>query len=360
MSSPTFTGRIWHRIVEKLSDWSSPQRAAKPLRRLRIGLLLLGGVIFTAIVGYRLSGLSIIDSVWMVAITLSSVGYGEVSDSDPWFKVFTVMVIVFGMSATAYAFGGFLQMITEGEIQRVLGKQRMTNKIDLLEKHVVICGFGRNGHLLAESLASQNQSFVIVDNDPALVAEAAELGYLVIEGDATEDDVLIETGIERARSLVTTLPNDAENVFITLTTRNICPGIQIIARAEHQTSEKKLRQAGANKIVMPAVIGAHQMARMITRPSTADLMELVAESTVIDVDLDEINVQPGSKLIGLTVRETEAHRLHRILVVAIKQLDGNMIFNPGADYHFSEGDIMIVMGQTDDIKSFYKAHGITR
>jgi len=361
MSMPKATGRLWRYMAEALMSWyAPPQRSSGSLARLRIGLLLLGGVIFTAIVGYWLAGLSIIDSIWMVAITLSSVGYSEGSNSDPWFKVFTVLVIIFGMSATAYAFGGFLQMITEGEIQRVLGKRRMTNTIDRLEKHVVICGFGRNGQLLSESLERQHTDFVVVDNDPVLIVEASDRGYLVIEGDATDDDVLLQTGIERARSLVTTLPNDAENVFITLTTRNICPGIQIIARAEHQSSEKKLRQAGANKIVMPAVIGAHQMARMITRPSTADLMELVVESSVIDVDLDEINVHEDCRLIGLTVRETEAHRLHRILVVAIKQSDGNMIFNPGADYHFSENDIVIVMGQIDDIKNFYKAHGIRR
>ena len=179
---------------------------------------------------------------------------------------------------------------------------------------------------------------------------------LLIEADATDDEVLLRAGITRAKTLVTGVPNDAANVFITLTGRNLNPEIHIVARAEHATSERKLLQAGANKVVMPAATGARQMARMITRPSTADLMALVSDSGNYDIELDEFLVTDTSRLGGTTVRDSEAHRKYRLLVVAVKQTSGNMAFNPEADFRFQIGDIVILMGRAADIRHFRAEH----
>jgi len=321
-------------------------------RRIQTGVCIFAVVLLAAILGYRYFGYDWVESVWMVAITVSSVGYSEHSEKDPAFQLFTVAVIVVGMSAAAYTFGGFIQFLTEGEIRKALGQRRMTRDIEKLSQHIIICGFGRSGQMLGEALEIEDRKFIIVDNNHELVEEARARGHLALIGDATEEDVLLEAGVKRAKTLVTALPNDAENVFITLTTRNLSPTIQIVARADLQTTEKKLRQAGANKIVLPAVIGVRQMVRMILRPNTADLMEIMAESGILDYDLDEISVPDTCKLIGVTVRETEAHRKHHLLVVGVKQADGEIVLNPEADYKFNPEDILILMGRRQDIRGF--------
>ena len=228
----------------------------------------------------------------------------------------------------------------------------MARDIDKLSEHVVACGFGNTGELLAKALCEEDVPFVIVDQNEDRIEEAQRQGYLVLLGDATNESVLTEAGICRAKTLVTNLPTDAENVFITLTARNLCPSVDIIARAEQPSTVSKLQQAGANRVVQPDVSGARLMARMVTRPTTADLIELVAESSFHDMELDEILIREGAGIVGVNVRETEAHRKHRLLVVAIKRADNTMIFNPDGDYEFAVGETMILMGRDADIDRF--------
>jgi voltage-gated potassium channel len=329
-----------------------------PLERIRTGGFILAMIVIIAYAGYLLLGYDPVDALWMVVITVSSVGYGEKSGQSDAVQVFTIFVIVFGMSAAVYTIGGFLQLITEGEIERLLGIRRMQREIDKLQDHVIICGFGRMGQVLAASLHGQSQPMLVIDRAAGAVNDARDAGYIVLGGDATDDDVLLEAGIQRARTLVTVLPSDSDNVFITLTARNLCPELQIIARAEHRRTEKKLRHAGANRVVLPALIGARQMWRLITRPTTADLMELVLESNRLDMELDELMVTSGCRLVDKTVQETEARRKHRLLVVAVKQADGEMIFNPDGDYCFHDGDIAIIMGRGDDMDHFREEFGL--
>ncbi|MEQ8785285.1 MAG: potassium channel protein [Pirellulaceae bacterium] len=329
-----------------------------PLERIRIGGFILAMIVVIAYAGYLLLGYDPLGALWMVVVTISSVGYGERSGQSEAVQVFTIFVIVFGMSAAVYTIGGFLQLITEGEIERLLGVRRMHREIEKLSDHVIICGFGRMGQVLAASLHGQSQPLIIVDHAPSAIDDAKADGYLALGGDATDDDVLLAAGIQRAKTLVTVLPSDSDNVFITLTARNLCPELQIIARAEHRRTEKKLRHAGANRVVLPALIGARQMWRLIMRPTTADLMELVLESNRLDMELDELIVSAGCRLADKTVQETEARRKHRLLVVAVKQADGEMMFNPDADYCFRAGDIAIIMGKAADMDHFREEFGI--
>jgi voltage-gated potassium channel len=323
-----------------------------PLRRVCIGAVVLVGVFVAAVLGYRIAGRSWLDAVYMVIITISTVGYGESSNLSPGQQVLTIGVIVFGISAAFFTLGGFVQMMLEGEIERTLRLGRTTRAIEGLENHVVVCGFGRIGQILAHELKSNSQSFVVIDSDPEKIAEAQNLGYLVLLGDATEEEILVSAGVARAHSLVTALPNDAANVFITLTSRNLNARLQIIARGEYQTTEKKLYQAGANRVVLPAAIGALRMAAMITRPSTIELMELVAGQSVLDVEVDEVAVTPDSSLVGKTIVDAETRRRHGLLVVAVKQKAGPMVFNPGAEVVLESGDTIIVLGRLADIDRF--------
>ena len=291
----------------------------------------------------------------MVVITVATVGYGEVSHLSPGEQVLTIGVIVFGISAAVFTLGGFIQMMMEGEIERTLSHGRAARAIERLEQHVILCGYGRIGQILAQELSGAKHPFVVIDSDAAALAEAESLGYLALLGDATEEQVLISAGVAKARCVVTALPNDAANVFITLTARNLNRETQIIARGEYQTTEKKLYQAGANRVVLPAAIGALRMAAMITRPSTIELMELVAGQSVLDVEVDELAVAPVSSLCGKSIANIEARRTHGLLIVAVKNR-GQMTFNPGAEVVFEPGDRIIVMGRRGDIERFQQEY----
>ena len=324
-----------------------------PIERLWRGGIVLGVVFAASVVGYRfLGGYPWIESVWMVVITIASVGFGERS-TQPWYmQLFTVAVVLLGISAAGYTFGGFLQLLLAGELEDVLGHRKMKQDIDRLSGHTIICGFGRIGRTLADDMTRHHQRFVIIEQNEENLAAARDAGYLCLHGDATEDELLLAAGCHRAKALITGLPNDAANVFITLTARNLNRDLLIVARAGHGSSERKLRQAGADKVVLPSAIGAQLMSRMIMRPTTADLMELVAEQGNLNVQLDEMSIGTSCKLLGKSIRESNVHSQFRLLVLAVKQSSGKMIFNPEADYKLELRDIIILMGKKSDIERF--------
>ncbi|MHC4405516.1 MAG: potassium channel family protein [Planctomycetota bacterium] len=329
-----------------------------PLRRVQRGLTILAVVIVVAVAGYCLAGRDLLDSIYMVVITLSSVGYGEVSNMGWGLKLFTIVVIVFGVSTAVYVVGGLIQMMTEGEINRAMGLRRVSREIDRLTGHVVVCGFGRMGEILAGELHRRSQPFAVIDNDPERISEAIALGYLALTDDATQEDALTHAGVGRAKAVVVTLPTDAENVFITLTARNLNPSLQIIARGELHTTEKKLIQAGADRVVLPATAAALRMAAMIMRPSTVELIELVAGRHVAEVQIDELAIPPDSRLVGSTVRDSQTRSRHGLLIVAVRRANGHLMFNPDADTVFEGSDTVIAMGQTSDIERFRQEYGI--
>jgi len=329
-----------------------------PLKRLQVGLATLGAIFVVAVLGYRLAGWKLLDAVYMVVVTLSSVGYREVGQMTPPLQVFTILLIVFGASTALYILGGFFQMMAEGEINRALGLRRVTREIERLSDHVVVCGFGRMGEILAGQLHRRNRPFVVIDQDPARITEAVALGYLALTDNATEEDALVHVGVKRAKTVVITLPSDAENLFITLTARNLNPELQIVARAELPSTEKKLIQAGADRVVLPAATAAMRMAAMITRPSAVELIELVAGRHVAKVEIDELTIPPASSLVGSTVRHSQTRTRYGLLVVGVRHKGGDLTFNPDPDTAFQGGDTVLVMGQVADIERFRREYEI--
>lgn len=327
---------------------------------LRIGLFVLAIVFLVGVTGYRLFGWSLVDSIYMVALLLSTVGLEEPHDLSgyPTMEMFTVVIMVFGVSTALYIMGAFVQMMTQGEINRALGIQRVNREVRRLNDHIIICGFGRMGEILAEQLQRQRQSFVIVDNDADRIGEAGQSGYLALNANASEEDALRSVGIEKAKNLVTTLPEDADNVFITLTARNLNPKIHIIARGELPSTEKKLIQAGADRVVLTAATGAMRMAAMITRPSVVELVELVAGRHVDEVEVDEIALPDGCKFVGATIGTSHIRSRNGLLIVAVRRNDDQLLFAPGADMVFEAGDHVIVMGHLNDIECFRKQYGV--
>ncbi len=322
------------------------------LRRIRRGAIFLAIVLAIAVCGYRIFGRSWIDSAYMVVITLTTIGYTERSQLEPAEQVFTIMIILVGLSASAYTLGGFFQLLTQGEIERALGSRRMDKKIHSLEQHVIVCGFGRMGQFLCAELRRRGISFVVIDRDPQAISDASAANYLGRMGDATDDAVLKDAGVDRAKHLVTALPSDADNVFITLTARNLNPNLYIIARGELPSTQKKLQQAGATRVVFPAAIGGMRAAAMITKPSTIELMELFAGKSILDVEIDEFQLKSSCPLIGQTVGVAKANSKRGFLLVAIKKQHGQLTFNPADDQQFAVDDTIIVMGKPEDLQRF--------
>ena len=215
-------------------------------KKMRLGVIVFVATCLIAVAGYVIAGWTLLDAVYMVAITIFGVGYGEVRPIvDPGLKLFTLFVVVTGCSAGIYVLGGFVQMIAEGEIQRAFGARRMSRGIEQTNDHAIICGYGRVGRVLVDELRQNGVSLVVVDRDADRLADAEREGVFVVSGDASDEAVLRRAGIERASVLATVLPGDAENVFVTLTARDISDSIQIIARGECESTERKLLRSGA-------------------------------------------------------------------------------------------------------------------
>ncbi len=329
-----------------------------PLHRLRLGLATLGAIFVVAVAGYCVAGWDVVDAIYMTVITLSTVGFREVAPLGWELKLFTSLIIVFGVSVAVYIGGGFVQMVAEGEIAKAMGVRRATREIERLTNHIIICGFGRMGEVLAGELHRIGTKFVVVEGESERIAHATSLGYLALLGDATEEDALLEAHVGDAKTVVTTLPSDADNVFITLTSRNLKPDLQIIARGEFPSTEKKLIQAGADRVVLPAATGAMRMAALITRPSIVELIEVVAGRTISEVETDELTIPSGSPLVGVSVRDSETRSRHGLLIVAIGRPDGAFQFNPDADTIFEAGHRIIVMGRSENLRSFCGEYGI--
>ncbi|NJM86090.1 MAG: potassium channel protein [Cyanobacteria bacterium CRU_2_1] len=338
-----------------------------PLRRILVGVIFFVFTLIGAIFGYTLLDCPFFDAIYMVFITIFGIGYGEFCPVSPSSRVFTILVIVAGYASAAYAVGGFVQMVTEGEIHRALDQRRKTKDIANLENHTIICGYGRIGQVLAHKLAETKQPFVIVDNDSNRLTSAEEIGYRVCQGDATDEQALEAAGIERAKVLATVLPNDAANVFITLTARGLNPKLEIVARGELPTTEKKLLQAGANHVVSPASISGMRMATLITHPNTVNFLdqsddrlrlnELLAQ---IDVQVDELIIPHNSPLAGGTIADLEVRGKGTFIVVALRKPDGEIITHPSHSTRVEAGDIVIVLGHRGDIPQFSRLYNIKR
>ncbi|MFN3926137.1 MAG: potassium channel family protein [Pseudanabaenaceae cyanobacterium] len=337
-------------------------------QRILTGLVLFCATLAIAIYGYMAVGWSFLEATYMVVITIFGIGYGEVRPIDTdYLRWFTIFVIVAGTFSSVYLAGGFVQMITAGEINRVLSTRRMNKEIESLRSHTIICGFGRMGDVLARKLYLANLPFVVIENNPERVALAEARGYLVINGDATDENSLVNAGIDRAYCLAVVLPDDASNVFITLTARGLNPNLNIIARGEQPSTEKKLKLAGANHVVLPLEIGAERVAYRITHPAALDfLQESESRQTVnellaqINIQFEELTIEPNSPFAGQALSSIEAKGKGAFIVVAVRKPDGRVIPDPSHDFIVHGDDIVILLGHKGDIPQFARRYSLKR
>lgn len=327
----------------------SAQDFARALKFVVPALSFFALVIATSTIGYIVLGWEPLKAFYMVIITVFAVGYGEVLPvKSVAAHVWTILVILSGWSAVVFTLGGVIKSVTEGELQRARETARKQRIMEKLRNHVIICGYGRMGQTLA---AENGVSFVVIDRDEERVAQVEADGYISMRGDATDEHVLERVGIERASTLATVLPQDALNVFITLTARNLSPSVRIIARGEQVSTEKKLIHAGANEVILPATIGALRIAHSIVEPTVAGLMREIGgnlDLRGLGVEIDELQLHRRAHLIGKTVGEI--HRLSEgaVMVIAVRRGD-NILRADLENIALQQGDALIAISRTQDL-----------
>ena len=309
-------------------------------------LMLLGGTI-----GYMfIEGWSLTDALYMTVITLGTVGYGEVQRLSPTGRIFTMVVIIVGVGFVFYLAASVIQFMVEGRIREILGRRKLEKKIGVQKDHYIICGYGRVGSSICEALGSKPLGIVVIERDPARIARLNERNILHVEGEATEEESLMKAGVERARGLVAALKTDSDNVYVTLSARQLNPDLFIMARAGEERSEKKLIAAGADKVVCPYRIGAHRMAQAILRPTVTDFLELTLMETTRDIQMEEMPVHPSSKLINVALQDSGIRKELDLIIVAVKKGTGDMIFNPSSQIRLEAGDTVIAIGEKQNLE----------
>lgn len=315
-----------------------------------VGLLLV--VIVAGTVGYRLLGLGWFDALYQAVTTITTVGFREIPD-DPTdgFRAFTIVLVLLGVGSALYALGVLLESLVEGAIAERFGRRRMQRQLADVNDHVILCGWGRVGKAIAASLASGGDgapAVVVVDRDPERLED---FDGLAVRGDATDDGVLREAGIERARALVAALSADADNVYVTLAARRLHPELFIVARARVETAEALLQQAGANRVVNPQAIGGARMAALVSEPHIADFLDVAMHDAGLEFRLAELTVADGSSVAGRSIRDAHLRDSTGALVLAIRAADGSFRMNPDPAEVLDVGEVLIAIGTDAQLKA---------
>jgi voltage-gated potassium channel len=314
-------------------------------------LILLGLVLLIGTAGYAvIEGWKILDAIYMTVITITTVGYGEVRAVSPTGRVFTIALICMGMGIIAYTLGMVAQFMVELQVRSILGRKKLGLKIKSIKNHYILCGYGRIGRIISHELKASRIPLLVIDSNPDSKQglEQQDIPYII--DDATSEDVLIEAGIERAKGLISVVLSDADNLFITMTARGLNPGLFILARAEEEKSHKKLLRAGANRVVLPYLIGGQKMAHTITKPAVADFLELTIHDKDIELELGELLVKDRSRLKGVTLADSGIRQEMNVIIVAIRKENGEMAFNPSSETRIETGDTLIALGPDNDLK----------
>ncbi len=329
--------------------------AASPLKNLIGIIIFVMMIVAVSTSAYVWAGWSLTDALYMVLMTIYTVGYGEVRPiNTPFLHMVTIGTIVLGCTGMILVTGALVQALTFSQIQQLFGANRVKSHIQKLEGHVIVCGFGRIGVMLAKDLAAGGADFVVLERDEARLAEIHALGYLCWPGDATDEAALLAVGVERARVLATVLPDDAANVFITLSARSLNPALQIIARGEAPSTERKLLHAGADKVVLPTHIGAERIAEMILFPGTGRFLHgsermLDFERILRDLgmEMELVFAAEGAAVVGMTVEAIERRASGALFVVQVNRRNGDSVVRPKGDVRIETGDGLLVVGRGD-------------
>ncbi|MFC1921355.1 potassium channel family protein [Chloroflexota bacterium] len=320
------------------------------IRKVILGIGSLVAIIIVGVIGYTvIEGWNPFDSLYMTAMTITTVGYSELHPLSTGGRVFSIFLMFGGVGAALYTLTGIIQYVIEGNIGTTWWRRRMKKKISALKGHFILCGYGRVGEEIASIFKEEAIPFVLIDNRPDCIARAEQESYLYLEGDATSDDVLKEAGIENARGLVAALGSDVDNTYITLSGRGLYPELFITARASDKEAETKLKRAGADRIVSPNSIGARRMAMLALRPAVVDFLDTITRRRGPELQMENVAILDDSFLNGQTV--DDVRHCSKATVMALSKKTGRFIANPSGEEKVTAGDSLIIMGTSEQLTS---------
>jgi voltage-gated potassium channel len=296
--------------------------------------------------------MNFLDALYMTTISITTVGFREVHPLSDAGKIFTIFLLVSSWGTLAFAIGRITQFVVSGEINQYFKTRRLMNAIAKLENHVILCGYGRNGHQAARMLKTHNVPFIVIEKDAQLMQKVEAEGEKVLhlEGDSTEDEVLKQAGVEKARALITTLPVDAQNVFIVLTARALNPGLQIISRASEASSVSKLKKAGANNVIMPDFIGGTHMATLVSKPDVVEFIDYLSGEEGEAIHVESINyLQLPEMIRDKSLRYVMDWNKTGVNCIGVKNTEGKFLINPPDNILISPGMKVIVLGNREQI-----------
>lgn len=314
-----------------------------------IGILVL--IILTGIFGYMfIERYTFVEAFYMTIITVATVGFGEVHPLSDSGKIFTAFLIITSFGTFAYAITAITRYIVDGEFKEYFKIYRLNTELEKLDNHIIVCGYGRNGKQATQVLKNHNQRFVVIEqkSDP-IESMLKKFPHLVLVGDATQDEILIRAGVQRARAIITTLPIDADNLFIVLSARSLNPKLKIISRASDDNSDRKLKTAGADNVIMPDKIGGAHMASLVMKPDVVEFMDYVTGNGV-DVNLEEITFEnlPGS-LQNRTISELEVRNKSGANIIGLRTASGEYVINPSPETQIIPNAKIFVLGTSEQI-----------
>ena len=321
-------------------------------RRLILPLLAITATLAIGTVGFvAIDHYPPFDAFYMTLTTMTTVGYGEVHPLSQAGRVFNSFLIMFGVTSILIAIGAMTQSIIELEFGDVLGQRRNKRMIEKLKDHYIICGFGRVGRGAAAELQISGVPFVVIDISPERVERAIMSGMLAVAADSTRDETLRQVGIERARGLVAALATDADNLFVLLSAKGLNSHLYVAARAAEEGAEEKMRRAGADAVFAPYTITGHRLAQSLLRPHVVQFLDFTTKAIGEDIALEQVQVSESSRMISKSIREMQLGRELGVIVMAIRNRDGHMLFNPPADTAVRGGDHLIVMGRQESLRT---------
>ncbi|BCL62629.1 potassium transporter TrkA [Desulfomarina profundi] len=326
--------------------------------KLKISLFFLLATIAFGTVGYvMVEDMPFFEAFYMTLITISTVGFSEVRPLSPMGRGITIIIIVCGISLLTYTLGQVARIFVEGELRKILGRRKLEKQIAALKDHYIVCGYGRIGSIIVQELKLAGIPLVVIEQNPEQieVLEAEDILYLNL--DATSDEALVEAGLDKARGLVTAVSSDADNVFIALSAKGMRSDIFILARASDVSNENKLLRAGASRVVCPYQIGGERMAGILQKPTVIDFLDQTLMNNELGLKMEEAVVARDSSIAGKTVLNSKLRQDFGVIIVAIKKLSGEMIFNPGPDEQFDSGDVIVVIGKREEVRRMAKAIG---
>ena len=330
--------------------------------KIYTAIFLLAGMIVLGVIGYKIiADYSWIDAVYMTVITMTTVGFGEVVPLNQESKIFTVFLILASVVIMGYALSVITEYILSKNNVEELKQKKMQKNIDSFKNHVVICGYGRNGKQAARKLLAHNKQFVVIERNKELEERLQQDEVPYIIGNANDDAILIQAGIDRASSFISALPNDADNLFVVLSTRQINSGINIISRASHESSYNKLKFAGANNVILPDKIGGDHMASLVVVPG---LMEFIDNLSIVgksNINIEEVAVEKlyRDDQSVKTIRDLDLRRRTGCTIIGYKDENGEYVVNPEAEMELAANSKIIVLGRPEQIETLNSVYNIS-